>query len=65
MVFENKIAYYTNFKGEINWDHTKPDGTPKKQLNVSKIRSLGWKANINLDKGIKMAIESYKKERLY
>ena len=54
----NKIAYYTNFKGEIIWDKSKPDGTPKKLLDVSRINKLGWKSKINLDNGIKKTIES-------
>ena len=57
-----KIANHFEFKGEIIWDNSKPDGTPKKQLNIDKIQKLGWKSKINLDKGIEMAIESYKKE---
>lgn len=49
------------FKGEIVWDKTKPDGTPKKLLNVSKLTSLGWKPKIDLQEGIKMAYEWYLK----
>jgi GDP-L-fucose synthase len=40
------------FKGEIIWDHTKPDGTPKKQLDVQRIQSLGWRHTIELSEGI-------------
>jgi GDP-L-fucose synthase len=40
------------FKGEIIWDHTKPDGTPKKQLDVQRIQSLGWRHTIELGEGI-------------
>jgi len=57
-----KIAKYSNFEGEIIWDSSKPDGTPRKQLDVSKIKSLGWESNINLDEGIKMTIKKYKEE---
>jgi GDP-L-fucose synthase len=39
--------------GEINWDSTKPDGTPRKLMDVSKLHELGWKANITLEEGIK------------
>ncbi len=54
-----KIAKYTGFKGEIIWDSTKPDGTPKKQLNCQRINDLGWSASISLDEGIKETISNY------
>ena len=44
-----KIANLTNYKGEILWDKTKPDGTPRKLLDVSRINNLGWKSKINLE----------------
>jgi GDP-L-fucose synthase len=54
-----KISYYVNYKGEVLWDHSKPDGTPRKQLNINKIKELGWKPKINLDEGIKKTLKSY------
>ncbi len=39
--------------GEINWDSSKPDGTPRKLMDVSKMHELGWKASITLEEGIK------------
>ena len=51
-----KIAELTEFKGKILWDKTKPDGTPKKQLDITAISSLGWKPKITLDKGIRKTI---------
>ena len=59
-----KIAKKTNFKGQIIWDKSKPDGTPKKQLDISRIKSLGWNSKIDLDLGISKAIESYKQEKI-
>ena len=56
-----KISELTGFKGEIIWDKSKPDGTPKKQLNISKISNLGWFPKISLDEGIKETISIYKK----
>ena len=56
-----KIAKAVNYKGEIIWDHSKPDGTPKKQLNINKIKSLGWETKISLDQGIKRNIEEISK----
>ena len=48
----------TNYKGEIIWDNSKPDGTPRKLLNIDKISSLGWRAKTSLDEGIKKTIKS-------
>ena len=46
------IASLTGFKGEIIWDTAKPDGTPRKTLDVSRIKALGWKPTIRLEDGI-------------
>ena len=51
------IAGLTGFKGSIRFDTGKPDGTPVKRLNVSKINSIGWRARIGLEQGI---AETYK-----
>ena len=59
-----KIAKSTGFKGEILWDSSKPDGTPKKQLDISKFLDMGWSPTIDLDKGILETIENYKNEYL-
>ena len=59
-----KIANKVGFNGEIIWDKSKPDGTPKKQLDISKIQSLGWKATIELDEGIEKTLSTYKTELL-
>ena len=55
-----KIALATNFKGEIIWDLSKPDGTPKKQLDVTRIKELGWESKISLDEGILKTVNDYK-----
>ncbi len=47
------IAKIVDYKGELKFDTTKPDGTPRKLMDVSKLRSLGWKHKINLEEGIK------------
>ena len=54
------IAYKTGYKGTIKWDKSKPDGTPKKQLNITKLKKLGWSPKINLDKGLDQTINFYK-----
>lgn len=46
------IKKITGFKGKIVWDSTKPNGTPKKQLDVSRLFALGWKPTIKLEEGI-------------
>jgi GDP-L-fucose synthase len=48
-----KISRVVGFSGEINWDSSKPDGTPRKLLDVSKINSLGWSSKISLDEGLR------------
>ena len=60
-----KIAKKVGFQGEIIWDKSKPDGTPKKQLDISRIKSLGWAPKIDLEKGIEQTISIYKKEISY
>ena len=59
-----KIKKITNFKGEVIWDKSKPDGTPRKLLDVSKVNSLGWEAKTSLDQGIKKTYESYIQNRV-
>ena len=48
------------FKGTINWNTDKPDGTPRKLMDVSKVNGLGWRHTIDLKKGIKMVYEGFK-----
>ncbi len=53
------ISREIKFKGIISWDHSKPDGTPRKVLNIDKLKSLGWISNIELKVGIKDSIFDY------
>jgi len=48
------IMKIANYKGEIKFDSAKPDGTPRKLLDVSKLMALGWKPKITLEEGVKM-----------
>jgi len=57
------VADVIGYKGEIKWDSSKPDGTPRKLLNVGLINSLGWKASIDLRKGIESVCEKYAEEQ--
>ena len=52
-----KISKIIGFSGEIIWDQSKPDGTPRKKLDTSKLENMGWKAKTNLNDGI---INTYK-----
>ena len=56
------VSSLVDFKGEILWDESKPDGTPRKLLDISKLNHLGWKAKTSLKKGIELTLESYVKE---
>src|SRR5207249_10133681 len=51
------ICEVVGFEGDLAWDVTKPDGTPRKLLDVSKLRALGWKPSIPLRDGIARTYE--------
>ena len=55
------IVDVVGYKNDYEWDTSKPNGTPRKVLNVDKIKSLGWEPKINLREGIKSTYEWYKK----
>ena len=55
------VAELNGFKGEIVWDTSKSDGTPRKVLDVSRIQKLGWSPKISLLDGIQSTIDWYKK----
>lgn len=52
------IGEIVGFTGKIVWDRSKPDGTPRKLLNTSKLQRLGWKCRIKLREGLKKVIEN-------
>jgi GDP-L-fucose synthase len=54
------IAEIVGYKGLIEWDQEKPDGTQRKVLEVSKIKALGWNPTITLTEGITSTIAWYK-----
>jgi GDP-L-fucose synthase len=60
MELAQKVARISGYRGEIKWDTTKPDGTPRKLLDVSRMRELDWSPEISLDEGISSTIEWYK-----
>lgn len=54
------VKKVVGFKGQIAWDKTKPDGTPQKLLDVSKLHKLGWKKKVTLEQGIKKVYDTFK-----
>ena len=58
------IADVVGYDRHINWDTTKPNGTPRKVLNVDKIKSLGWQPKIGLREGIESTYNWYKNDRI-
>ena len=55
------VASIVGYKGQIIWDESKPDGTPRKLLDASKLNNLGWEAKTDLKDGIKLTLENYVK----
>ena len=54
-----KVARIVGYEGKIMWDTTRPNGTPRKLLDVSKAKALGWEAKVELDEGIRLAYEDF------
>src|SRR5690606_4187176 len=54
------IKKIVGYQGEINFDTSKPDGTPRKLMDVSKLHSKGWRHKIELEEGIALAYEDFK-----
>lgn len=57
------VAETTAFQGRIVWDAGKPDGTPRKLMDVSRLSALGWKARIGLREGVQKTYQSYLREK--
>ncbi len=51
------LAGITGFEGRIGWDTSRPDGAPRKLLDVGRIRALGWRARIPLEDGLRSTLE--------
>jgi len=56
------VAEATDFRGSIAWDASKPDGTPKKQLDVSRLAALGWRARISLREGLRDTVRLFREQ---
>lgn len=58
----NQVAEIVDYKGDVVWDKSKPDGTKRKLLDVSKLNNLGWRPAISLQEGIERTYRWYLKE---
>ena len=56
------VSHKIGFMGNIEWDTSKPDGTPRKLLDVSKMSNLGWTATISLQHGLSDTIKQYRED---
>ena len=54
-----RVAKAVGFEGGIRWDASKPNGTPRKLLDSSRLSALGWRPRIGLDEGLKGAYEDF------
>ena len=56
-----KVSEVIGFEGSMNWDSTKPNGTPRKLMDSSKLFNTGWRPKVNLEDGIRMAYKDFLK----
>jgi GDP-L-fucose synthase len=54
------VAHATGYQGKTTWDISKPDGTPRKLLDVSKIKSYGWLPKVSLEQGLVNAVAEFR-----
>ena len=60
--FARMVAKVTGYRGEISFDPSRPDGTPQKLLDVSRLTKLGWRARTSLEDGLRLAYQAYLNE---
>jgi GDP-L-fucose synthase len=60
--FARVVAAAVGYKGTISYDTSRPDGTPQKLLDVSRLAKLGWRARTSLEDGIQLAYRTYLRE---
>ena len=58
------VKKVTGFEGELTFDSSKPDGTPRKLMDVSKLHNLGWKHEVELEQGIELAYQDFLKNHI-
>ena len=56
------LAGDTDYRGKIQWDSSKPDATQKKQLDVSRLAELGWRARIPLGEGLRSTVQLFREQ---
>jgi GDP-L-fucose synthase len=59
------IKELVGYQGEIVYDHSKPDGTPRKLLQVDKLKALGWRARMDLRTGLERTLTWIKTQKLF
>ena len=59
----NKLVKEFGFTGKIVWNKDKPNGTPRRKMDNSKLKALGWNSKVNFDEGLRRTIAWYKKEK--
>ncbi|MCK1680527.1 GDP-L-fucose synthase [Bradyrhizobium sp. 147] len=57
--FARIVAAIVGYRGEVTFDHSRPDGTPRKLLDVTRLEKLGWRARTSLKDGIELAYQAY------
>jgi GDP-L-fucose synthase len=62
--FARVVAEVVGYAGTISYDRSKPDGTPQKLLDVSRLAKLGWQASTSLQDGIRLAYQAYLREHM-
>ena len=55
-----QVAQVVGYEGAIRFDTSKPDGTPRKLMDSSKLQQLGWQAHVELEQGLHLAYQSFK-----
>ena len=60
--FAALVATVTGYRGEIRFDTSRPDGTPQKLLDVTRLAKLGWRARTSLEDGLRLAYQAYLNE---
>jgi GDP-L-fucose synthase len=60
--FARLVAATVGYSGEISFDTSRPDGTPRKLLDVNRLAKLGWRAKTSLEDGLKLAYQAYLSE---
>lgn len=60
----SKVASVVGFHGSVSWDRSKPDGTPRKLLDSTSIREMGWRPQVTLDKGLEITYRWFKETEI-